>query len=472
MNNIIEILKKFNLIEKISIFVLLILFIFVNDKTLIIGIPFLLLLIYSFTRDKAKREVIIENIGIVGVVLYLLGFSFSDYSSNRGSWLMILSFLFQIFYKKKKIEFGEKKIMYMFFFILIFGCIWTSFSYDGVNSIGRFIKVNKRFLETFLMLNIIKEKRQFIVAEKTFILGALIVAIYYMLDYILNYNIASIHVNYRCEGFKNVTYSAGILMMGSMYLFGKIWEIKTIKEIYSKYIDIISFIIIFIGLILTKLRASLLGIGSGIIFIIIFSFDWKKVLLLFLLGSSLIFVVPDTIIERVRHITIEKSIKSVNTGSDNMRRIMWQGSVYTWKNNKIFGAGARGTKYWVQKFADENTDKNGKTLYGFNREEFTYGEAHSIYLNMLAETGIFSILYFIQLFIFIPSLVLKSLKANKNKGEKLGAIVGMISYYIMGAVWSLWGYYGAVQSIFQFMLFILIYFYLEDLQNKRKEIIK
>ena len=83
-----------------------------------------------------------------------------------------------------------------------------------------------------------------------------------------------------------------------------------------------------------------------------------------------------------------------------------------------------------------------------------------------------SFLYFIQLFIFIPSLVLKSLKANKNKGEKLGAIVGMISYYIMGAVWSLWGYYGAVQSIFQFMLFILIYFYLEDLQNKRKETIK
>lgn len=471
MKNIIETLKNFNLIEKISILILLILFIFVNDKNLIIGIPFLLLLTYSFIKDKTKREIIIENIGIVGAVLYLLGFSFSDYSSNRGSCLMILSFLFQIFYKKK-IEFGEKKIMYMFFFILIFGCIWTSFSYDGVNSIGRFIKVNKRFLETFLMLNIIKEKRQFIVAEKTFILGALIVAIYYMLDYILNYNIASTHVNYRCEGFKNATYSAGILMMGSMYLFGKIWEIKTIKEIYSKYIDIISFIIIFIGLILTKLRASLLGIGAGIIFIIIFSFDWKKVLLLFLLGSSLIFVVPDTIIERVRHITIEKSIKSVNTGSDNMRRIMWQGSVYTWKNNKIFGAGARGTKYWVQKFADENTDKNGKTLYGFNREEFTYGEAHSIYLNMLAETGIFSILYFIQLFIFIPSLVLKSLKANKNKGEKLGAIVGMISYYIMGAVWSLWGYYGAVQSIFQFMLFILIYFYLEDLQNKRKEIIK
>ena len=89
MNNIIEILKKFNLIEKISIFVLLILFIFVNDKTLIIGIPSLLLLIYSFIKDKTKREIIIENIGIVGAVLYLLGFSFSDYSSNRGSCLMI-----------------------------------------------------------------------------------------------------------------------------------------------------------------------------------------------------------------------------------------------------------------------------------------------------------------------------------------------------------------------------------------------
>lgn len=472
MKNIIETLKNFNLIEKISISILLILFAFVDDKRLIIGIPFLLILIYSFIKDKNKREIIIDNIGMLGVILYLLGFSFSDYSSNRGSFLMILSFIFQVFYKKKKIEFGEKKIMYMFFFILIFGCIWTSFSYDGVNSIGRFIKVNKRFLETFLMLNIIKEKKQFIIAEKTFIIGAIIVAIYYIFDYILNYNIASTRVNYRCEGFKNVTYSAGILMMSSMYLFGKIWEVKTIKEIYTKYIDIISFIIIFIGLILTKLRASLLGVGAGIIFIIIFRFNWKKVLFFLILSISLILVVPDTIIERVRYITIEESMKNINTSSDNLRRIMWQGSIYTWKNNKIFGAGARGTEYWIQKFADENTDKSGKTLYGIKRKYFTFGEAHSIYLNMLAETGIFSVLYFIQLFIFIPILAFKNLKVNKNKGEKEGVIAGIISYYVMGAVWSLWGYYGAVQSIFQFMLFMLMYFYLKDLENKKKEIIK
>lgn len=466
MKDLKENFKKFNFIEQISILILLILFTWVNDKKLIIGIPFLLILIYSFIKDKQKREIIIENVGIIGIILYLLGFSFSDYSNNRGSTLMILSFFFQIFYKKNKIEYGEKKIIYMFFFILVFGSIWTCFSYDGINSLGRFIKVNKRFLDMFFMLNILKEKKQFIIAEKTFIISAVIVAIYYIFDYISNYSLASTEVNYRCEGFKNVTYSAGILMIATMYLFGKLWRTKNINELCLKYIEVIQFIIIFIGLLLTKLRASLLGIVAGVIFIIIFSFDLKKVLLMLILGSSLIFVVPNTIIERVRYITIEANMQNVNTGSDNTRRVMWKGSIYTWKNNKIFGAGARGTKYWIQKFADENTNADGTTLYGVDRKGFTYGEAHSIYLNMVAETGVFSILYFIQLFIFIPLLSLKTLKIDDNKGEKIGAIAGIISYLVMGVVWSLWGYYGMVQSMFQFMIFILMYFWLQDRKIK------
>lgn len=467
MKNLLDILNKFNFIEKISILILLIVFIFVNDKQLIIGVPFLLVIIYSFIKDKEKRQIIIDNIGIVGIILYLLGFSFSDYSNNRGSCLMILSFLFQIFYKKNKIEFGEKKIMYMFFFILIFGSIWTLFSYDGINSLGRFIKINKRFLDMFFMLNIIREKQHFKIVERAFVVSAIIVAIYYIFDYILNYSLASTQVNYRCEGFKNVTYSAGILMIATMYLLGKLWKIENMKEFFSKYIEIISFVIIVIGLFLTKLRASLLGVMAGVIFIIIFSFDIKKIILLILMACGLIFTAPDTVIERVKHITIKANMYSVNTGSDNTRRVMWRGSIYAWENNKIFGAGARGTKYWIQKFADENTDKNGKTLYGVGRKSFTYGEAHSIYLNMLAETGVFSILYFIQLFIFIPLLSLKTLKMDNNKGEKLGAIAGIISYLVMGVVWSLWGYYGMIQSMFQFMLFILMYFWIQD--NKKME---
>ena len=138
---------------------------------------------------------------------------------------------------------------------------------------------------------------------------------------------------------------------------------------------------------------------------------------------------------------------------------MWKGSIYTWENNKMFGAGSSGTKYWVQRYADENIDKDGNIFPGIKRENFTFGEAHSIYLNMLAEMGVFSILYFIQFFIFIPMLILKNMKNSENIGEKLGASSAIIGYYGYGLVWSIWGYYGTIQSIFQFMLFILMFYY-------------
>jgi O-antigen ligase len=192
-----------------------------------------------------------------------------------------------------------------------------------------------------------------------------------------------------------------------------------------------------------------------------------KNFLLLLLATTIVFtVLPKSIKYRVTNITIKKDTENMNKVSDNFRRVMWKGSIYTWKNNKIFGAGSRGTKYWVQKYADENADKNGNILPGITRQNFTYGEAHSIYLNMLAEMGIFSILYFMQLFVFIPILIIKNLRNPGNVGEKLGASSAIVGYYVYGLVWSIWGYYGTIQSIFQFMIFVLMFFYIKSRKTK------
>lgn len=458
-----ESIKKFNILEIISMIVLIVMFITVGDRELIYGIPFLFVILFSMVKNKEKREIIFRNIGLVGVVLFLLGFSFSDHSGNRGNCLMILSFIIKIFYyKDRKIEFGEKKIMYLFFMILFLGILWTSFSYDGTHSIGRFIKVNKRFLDIFLMLNIIKSRREFKIVEGTFLFGAVVLAAYYIYDYFSKIATVSTRVGYRCEGFKNVAYSTGLLMIAFLYLFGIIWEIKSIKEAKEKYYYYILLFIISYGLILTKLRAGFLGAIGGVILIIILRFKAKKIFMLLIFACCLLFITPKSVIERTRHITIFKTMDNINKASDNLRRVMWQGSIYTWKNNKIFGAGARGTKYWIQKYADENTDEKGYLAPGVTREMFTFGEAHSIYLNMLAETGIFSILYFVQLFIFIPSFVLRILKNKKDIGRKIGAAAGIAGFYIFGVVWSIWGYFGMVQSIFQFMLFIMMYLWKED----------
>lgn len=460
-------LNNFNVVELISITILMILFIFVDDKKIIIGLPFLVIILYGMLKNKDKREIINKNLGIVGAILFIFGLSFSEYSGNRGNILMIISFLTNVFYyKNKKIELGYKKVMYMFILIFILGIIWTSFSYDGLHSIGRFIKVNKRFIDMFLLINIIKERKEFLILEKVFLFCGGLVGGYYIYDYIKNLKTLSMNLGYRFEGFKNIAYSAGLLMMVSLYVFGVIWNTKSIKELKEKYYYVIVLFLSLSGLLLTKTRAAILGFLAGVIFIVIMKFSIKNFLLLLLATTIVFTALPKSIKYRVTNITIKKDTENMNKISDNFRRVMWKGSIYTWKNNKIFGAGARGTEYWVQKYADENTDKDGNILPGITRKSFTYGEAHSIYLNMLAEMGIFSILYFIQLFIFIPMLIIKNLRNSENRGEKLGASSAIVGYYVYGLVWSIWGYYGTIQSVFQFMIFVLMFFYIKSRKIK------
>ncbi|MHD0315499.1 O-antigen ligase family protein [Fusobacterium varium] len=453
---------RFNLLEIISMIILIILFIFVNDRKIIMGIPFLAIILYGMLKNENKRKIINQNLGILGAILFIFGLSFSEYSSNRGNILMMISFLTSIFYYgNKKIEFGYKKITYMFILIFILGIIWTCFSYDGIHSIRRFINVNKRFIDMFLLINIIKERKEFLILEKVFLFCGGLVGGYYIYDYIKNLKTISMNLEYRFEGFKNIAYSAGLLMMVSLYVFGVIWNIKSIKELKEKYCYIIVLFLSLSGLLLTKTRAAILGFLAGVIFIVIMKFSIKNFLLLLLATTIVFTVLPKSIKYRVTNITIKKDTENMNKISDNFRRVMWKGSIYTWENNKIFGVGASGTKYWVQKYADENIDKDGNIFPGIKRENFTFGEAHSIYLNILAEMGIFSILYFIQFFIFIPILILKNIRDSENTGEKLGASSAIIGYFVYGIVWSVWGYYGTIQSIFQFMLFILMFYYIK-----------
>ena len=67
--------NNFNVIELMSITILMILFIFVNDKKIIIGLPFLAIILYGMLKNKDKREIINKNLGIVGAILFIFGLS-------------------------------------------------------------------------------------------------------------------------------------------------------------------------------------------------------------------------------------------------------------------------------------------------------------------------------------------------------------------------------------------------------------
>ena len=461
-------MKNIN-IKKVLLVVLVILGCIIRDRNIYVLIPLLLLVLW-----KEKKEKILYYSGLIGAGYGVLGLSLEGFITNRGIFLMLISIIGQYLYKKKKVEIPYKPIIYTYIFILFGGIVWNLLSPEGITGVGRFISVNKKFIFIILLYNIINTEEKFKRIIDIFIGGVVLTGIYGIYQYINIYNQYGKNLNnidwYRIPGFTNILYTAAVLMMGSLLLFGKIWDsfsFKNRKDIFYG----IGFLISSLGLLLTKTRACIIGYILGTLLIIILKRNLKKTLLLLgiLLGIFLITPKPikENIFERVSQITFKENNRNENTASDNLRRVMWRGSIYAWENNKIFGVGSRGTGKWLQEYADKNTDEKGMVAYGVTRSSFTFQEAHCMYLNYLSEVGLFSLSYLILLFIIIPKLILKIYRAKKQyEGEFLGVIGAILAYYFLGTVWSVWGYFGTTQEVFQFMIFILIYIY----KNKSQDI--
>lgn len=460
--------KDLNLLEKIVFIIVLLIGLLVRDRHIYVILPFLIYLLRNKVQNKENISKIFYYMGLIGAGYTVLGYSFEGFITNRGIFLMVISLIYNYFYKKENIKIPYKPVIYIYCIIFILGIIWNLLSPGGMEGIGRFISVNKRFMSIILFFNIINTEKKFNNLKNIFILGGVITGVYCLGNYgrimINSKNI----LDYRTMGFTNYAYTSGAFMMCGLLIFGMLWNKFNIKNKVD-WLYGLGLLVILGGLFTTKTRAAILGFIIGSIIVIIMNFNLKKLIILLFLGGIVGISCPQNIkksgLTRITQITLKSNSKNVNTVSDNLRRVMWKGSIYAWENNKIFGTGSRGTGKWVQEYADKNVDKNGYLEPGVTRKMFTFREAHSIYLNFLAELGILSIGYLILFFIILPLLVLKIFKKKKNKyiGEFTGATGALYGYLAYGVVWSIWGYFGNIQEIFQYMIFILIY-----INNKEK----
>ncbi|MGL6153861.1 MAG: O-antigen ligase family protein [Cetobacterium sp.] len=466
-------MKKVN---KISIIMVLIMGCFLRDRNLYMILPFIVGSLWGESWNRENLKKILYYLGIVGAIYGVLGLSWEGFITNRGIVLMATSVIGRYFYEKKEIKIPYKPIIYMYIFILIGGIIWNLLSPGRIEGIGRFVSVNKKFISIILFYNIIESREYFRKLLDIFLGGVVITGLYGIYQYMQMYFRAKGNLNalewYRVEGFTNILYTGAVLMMGGILLFSNIWENFNWRN-KKDWLYLIGLVIVTVGLFMTKTRACIIGYFLGIIYIIILNRNLKKTFIIILIGLGIGVGLPkkikENLFERVTQITFKEKNRNQNTASDNFRRVMWRGSIYAWKNNKIFGTGSRGTGKWIQEYADKNTDKNGMIINGVPRKYFTYKEAHSMYLNFLSELGIFSLSYGMLLFIIIPGLIYKLMKKNikEYNPEILGVSGAILSYYFLGTVWSVWGYYGSTQEVFQFMIFILIMIYEK---NKEKEV--
>lgn len=106
--------------------------------------------------------------------------------------------------------------------------------------------------------------------------------------------------------------------------------------------------------------------------------------------------------------------------SGDIRKIVWQGAIETWKNYPIFGTG-------VETFAYSYYWHRPRAHNDVSEWDFLYNKAHNEYLTILANTGITGLLAYLSI---VSAFIVWSLK-NKAKNKLIPAfLAGYISILV------------------------------------------
>ena len=128
------------------------------------------------------------------------------------------------------------------------------------------------------------------------------------------------------------------------------------------------------------------------------------------------------------------------TASEDIRKIVWQGSLDLWKRFPLFGTGPESfaySYYWTRPASHNLTSE----------WDFLYNKAHNEYLNYLATTGTFGFLTYI---FFILSVIFLIIKSNNHFS------LAILSSFISILITNFAGFSVVITSLFFFLLPIFI----------------
>lgn len=125
------------------------------------------------------------------------------------------------------------------------------------------------------------------------------------------------------------------------------------------------------------------------------------------------------------------------TPSEDIRKIVWQGSIELWKKYPLFGTGPEtfGYAYYWTRPASHNLTSEW---------DFLYNKAHNEYLNYLASSGLFGILSYL----FLIFVSLKTLIKSKN--------YFLLSAYSSVLITNFFGFSVVITSLFFFFIPLIL----------------
>lgn len=362
------------------------------------------------------------------IVLYLYGaIFFINYEISKKIFLIILAIMIiRKIYFKESLDCGNLKIKYLLLFFIVGGMFWNYIADFNYKAPRAFLKLGKEVLLVFYLYPLLnKNKKNLYYFLIVLFLSYL--TLFYK-EYIF-YKVNNIYV--RFEGFMGIS-NTGIsgMIVGSL-IYPVILYCKDIKyKILSFFIFLLSINIIF----LAQSRGGFLGILISIFLISLLKINIKKCIVLL----SIIFITFVGLKETPagnRFKGMFNTEKSASNISNALRIEMWKNAIWRIGQHPIRGGGTKQDEKLFLKRVEmmpENTQdekilKSALKYDGFN-------DAHNMYLNILTDNGLFSLVHFI---IFIcPYFIL--LKKKKKSILDLSLLSGVTSFYIYGLTWSIW----------------------------------
>lgn len=413
-------------------------------------------------REKILKEYG-EKIGLIGVYLFAFSLMISKSGMNIGLGFIILGSLpFIKDFDFKKLE-TEKKFLIL---LLILCPIFSFLSPGGAKSASiAFEKTYRYFPLFFISLFLNKEKD---------ILNTIICLCFSMIINFLNgmkiYSERGWNLKLRYESFgNNLLDDAHMFTMLSFIVLAFIVYCIFNKKIKYLILPLISYILALYAILLSQTRGAWLSLIGGFCIFIFLCIKNKKIIIAVFIGILLSGAIlsKTEYLKNNYYINRFKSIKNINDDSPKIRLLMWEGAVYTFKENIIFGAGRDNSPKYILKYLEDNNKYEEVYNKVMLKSIAETGNAHNMYFTSISEEGILSFLLFtFWITIFIREiLLLKNIK-NKNLYYILiGCISLTCAFYITGLTENAWRNIWKTNT---FLMGISLYLAIKKLENKEK----
>lgn len=430
--------KKENFMLQILELIFIFLFIF---GTKIYFFTAILLGIYMYiTEYKNKKNYFFIFLNKLILYKFLLGnlLSYGNLKNESFRFMIGVSVLYLVFRNKK--FFREKNYLkWSFLFVISFllGILFNYFSPGNIRSVKIFIEDNKYLLVPFLLINSFLNKKYLIKKLEYYVS---LVGIVYFFKSVYWEKIESL-------GFikGNLISAISIALPFSFFIFLKEKNIKKKIIFFSIFIANLWIVVI------SGARGSLYSSLIVISFILVLNNKLKKILLyISFLGVTFYFLNKD----------FKNVFFRVKDFSTRSREYLMRAGIYCFKKNIFFGSGSGNTqKYLIdysntQFLLDNKLLSEDEVMIVKNDYLVNFPDSHNIFIDMLAQNGVYGVLAILLLFLFLPFKIFISYLKEK-KMDYLVYMSGIGGYLIAGQSWSLWDKHS--KGMLSFIVIITMY---------------